>query len=116
MKTKKSKLIISCALAAVIILIAFVACSEKETDKARVYANGSNAITLNVDLSFDAKLAHGVSKAGTYSESTDASGVTTITFTADGETASGTIQDGVLTIPHEWEDSHGHGNTFTLQD
>ena len=107
---------IACAIAAAVVLFALGACSgSNNADTARIYANGANTITLNEDFTFSAKLPHGLTKSGTYSETVDALGVTTIIFTVNGAQASGIIRNNVLSIPSEWEDSHGHGSNFALR-
>ena len=103
------------ALALVLMLAAFVlvGCGSSDEED-RVFALGSHTVTLNADGTFEARLFHGFSVDGEYTESTVA-GVLTVTFTHDGQEVRGTIVDDVLTIPHEWEDGHGHGTQFTLR-
>lgn len=118
MKIKFSRRGIICGLLAVFILFVLSACEDKkdEPEEISVYENGSENIKFYSDDTFVANLAHSVVKNGTYSENTDADGVKTVIYSVDDEEdASGIIQDGVLTIPEEWADDHGHGNTFTLK-
>jgi len=107
-----------CVLAAATLLFALCACGEKqsgEQSKGRFYGIGDTGVTLNDDLTFVANLYHGVAKAGTYLEGTAPGDMVVVTFTVDGEQVFGTITGDVLTIPREWADSHGHGNSFPLQ-
>jgi len=106
---------------AALAMSAFGACGEKQPEQPygptapdRFYGSGNIGVTLRGDLSFEANLYHGVRYSGSYAEST-LSGVTTVTFTVNGKDAAGTIVNDVLTIPHSWEDAHGHGSAFPLQ-
>jgi len=103
------------AMVVVLMLAAFVlvGCGSSN-DEDRVYALGSHTVTLYADGTFEARLFHGFSVDGTYTESTVA-GVLTVTFAHDGIEVRGTIVDDVLTIPQEWDDGHGHGTRFTLR-
>jgi len=115
MKTKSLTLIILCVLLTAFALFALSACSEKKPAEDRVYENENQTVKLSSDGTFVARLAHGVVKTGTYTEQTDAAGVTTVTYTVDGKDVTGTIKDNILIIPEDWEDVHNHGNTFKLQ-
>jgi len=113
--------ILACLL---LVMIALSACGKKQADQNqdRVFGSNRTGVILNADATFVANLYHGVVKTGTYAESTDADGVTTVTFTVDNnkpgtikDKVTGTIVDDVLTIPPEWRDSHGHSSAFVLQ-
>ena len=100
-------------LLVIVMVFAICACSEK-AEKDRVYGSEATGVTLKTDGTFTAVLYHGFSVSGTYTETTK-DGLTTVTFTVDGEEFIGTINKDVLIAPHEWEDDHGHGNAFMLQ-
>ena len=114
---KKSKIrngIIIGVCAVVVVLIAsLVVCNAIQPNKDRVYTDGGQTITLHDDGTFTAVLAHDT-RQGTYTESTTNS-VTTITFTINGTSVSSSIKNNILTIPAEWQDSHGHGTQLKLK-
>lgn len=58
---------------------------------------------------FRAYLAHNVRHAGTF----EISG-TSILFTYNDTTRTGTLVGDTFTIPPAWDDGHGHGNIFAL--
>ena len=106
------KKILICLILITLVLIS--SCGEKDSDH-RFYGSGDLGVTLNDDLTFVANLYHGFSVSGTYTETTE-NGVTTVIYTSDdGIEYIGTISKNILTIPYEWGDAHGHGNTFALQ-
>ena len=69
---------------------------------------------MSADGAFEAKLFHGFNAYGTYSER-EQSGITIISFTYDGITVDGEIRGNVMTVPHEWDDGHGHDTELTLR-
>ena len=74
----------------------------------------SQTITLNSDGSFVAELAH-EKREGTYTEKTANNGTITVNFVEGEISVSGRIINGVLTIPKEWQDEHGHGTFLKLK-
>jgi len=115
--SRKNLIIISsvCIAIAVVIGALVIFNTTNNQGETRVFTVGSQTITLYDDGAFSAQLAHGVAKSGTYSESV-VGDVTTVSFTYEGKTEKGNIVGNVLTIPNEWDDSHGHGTKFTLSD
>ena len=114
---KKAKIrngiIISVCAVAVVLIATLVVCNAVRSNKERVYTDGGQTITLRDDGTFTAALAH-ETRQGTYTEST-ANTTTTITFTINGTSVSSSIKNNVLTIPIEWQDSHGHGTQLKLK-
>ena len=80
----------------------------------RIFANGSNTVTLHQDGIFTAQMPHNVRKSGTFTEHTEGN-ITTVTFAFDGRIEDGRIEGNILTIPQEWDDGCGHGIRFTLR-
>ena len=114
-RQKKMLIIAIGALAIVAIaIVIIVSIVGRNGDDDRVFAVGTNSVTLRADGTFMAVLPHNVRISGTYSEHIHG-GVLTVHFRHDGQTSDGTIIDNVLRIPHEWEDGHGHAVEFTLQ-
>ena len=112
-KRKKIITIIICTVVAVLIIAAAVFFILRQSDN-RVYVSDSNTIVLSSKGTFEARLYHGKSITGTYTES-DENTVTVITFTHDGVTSTGMLAGNSLTIPDEWGDDHGHTYDFTLK-
>ena len=113
-KQKKIITIVVCVVAVLIVgsLLAFILNRQSQT---RVFYNSGQTVTLYSNGKFTALLSHNAQRKGTYSESTT-DGNTMIVFTYDGITGFGSIEDNVLTIPDEWNDGHGHGTEFLLDD
>ena len=87
----------------------------------RVFENGNANIRLFPDRTFIANLFHNTKITGTYTEMTDRR-ETAVLFSgqdssseASPVTVVGGIVDGVLTIPEDWDDSHGHGMDFAYR-
>ena len=110
---RKKFIIIAVCVSVGVFITALVVFSLYEQYGTRVFTNGGLAITLRVDGTFTARLAHDT-KAGTYFENT-VDGVRTISFITDGVTANGSITGKELKIPNEWDDTHGHGVIFRLK-
>jgi len=114
-RQKKMTVLIVCMLAVAAIAALIIVNLSPQSD-GRVFVAGNNQVTLYEDGSFTAELPHGVSKSGTYMEiehiDDDA---TTISFTMEGRTEVGSIIGDTLTIPHEWDDGHGHATEFVLR-
>ena len=88
--------------------------TSKQQTETRVFVSGSQTITLNKNGTFSARMAHNNNKDGSYTETMEGS-ITIISFSYQGTTVKGRLQNGVLSIPREWDDGHGHGNTFRLK-
>jgi hypothetical protein len=115
---KKLKKNILIGLAAFLIIAGFVGWqiyTSSQKPNARIYSDGHQSITLYDDGNYTARLAHGVSKSGTYTESAE-DGVTIVSFVTRGKTENGRIRDNVLTFPSEWDDGHGHGSQLRLRE
>lgn len=96
----------------------------------RVFENGNANVRLFADGTFIANLFHNTKITGTYTEMTDGREIAVLftygginnmaggvgTFEATGSvTVVGGILDGVLTIPIDWDDGHGHGMDFAYR-
>lgn len=113
-KAKQRKTIIICVCAAVVVIaVVFAVVTLVLQSKNRVFTDGHQKLTLKYNGTFTAELAHETRK-GTFTES-EADGSITVTFTSDGASVNGAISDGVLTIPEEWQDDHGHGSYLWLE-
>jgi len=100
------------------------------TGQIRVFESGKANIWLFPEGIFVATLYHNTKITGTFSEMTQG-GETAVLFTYRGihtvedgvscfnatglTTVVGGIVDGVLTIPEDWDDGHGHGNDFVYK-
>jgi len=115
-KSKQKKLIITlgvCISVIVIIAAALLIFNSASQSQDRVFTDGHQTITLREDGTFTAELAH-ETKNGQYTEST-ANSIITVTFTSEGKSATSRITNDILTIPHEWQDDHGHGTQLKLK-
>jgi len=117
-KKAKQKKTITTAIIAVIavgIIGISIFIAVKPSDR-RVFSNENYTVSLLNNATFKADLC-GYSLEGSYVESSqgEEDGSVTIAFTANGETLEGTISSNTLTIPDEWDDNHGHGNTLWLR-
>ena len=103
--------------------------SHDERGRIRIFKRGNANIRLYPDGTFIANLWHNTKVTGTYRELTHGnetavmfthSGITTATggvssFEETGlVTVVGGIVDGILTMPEDWDDGHGHGMEFTF--
>jgi len=114
-KKKQSRIVMIVIIIAIIAVIAgLIGFNAYQASKDRVFASDEGqTVTLHDNGKFTARLAHGTGN-GTYTEKTE-DGVTTVTFIYGGESADGRIEGGVLTVPEEWDDGHGHGDEFVLR-
>jgi len=113
-QTKKIVIIICVfVVAAIIAAVAFEAIGARNR---RVYANSGGTVTLQNNGKFVASLSHDAVISGTYSEETT-DDVTTVLFTHQGRTDTGSINDTVLTVPNAWLStcSHTYSPEFTLR-
>ena len=115
MFNRKNLVIISICVVIAVVIGALIIFNTGQQSGTRVFTAGSQTVTLRDDGTFSAQLAHSVAKSGTYTESV-ADNITTISFTYNGKTEKGSIVNNVLTLPHEWDDGHGHGTKFTLKN
>jgi len=112
-RKKRKKIIIITAVAVVVVAIVVVAVvllvgsAGTET-----YSDGSQTIQFLPDGTFTATLSHSRSFSGTYAK-TEQGDITIVAFTSSGVTVNGEIEGGLLYIPHEWDDGHGHGAVLT---
>ena len=115
LKREKRKKIILIAVCAVLIaaIAAAIAYTVYQNKTSRVFSDGNQRLILRDNGTFDANDFHGIRRRGTYTE-TDTGDVTIIEFIIDGRAEQGSIIGNVLTLPSEWDDSHGHGNVLTL--
>ena len=79
--------------------------------KSEIYSHGNQIIQLNENGTFNASLAHGAYKKGTYTKKIEGGG-TTVIFNVDGGAETGRIENNALHLPREWDDGHGHGSVF----
>ena len=109
-KAKRNKAIIIAVCAVIAVTVAAVVVWQVTKNiGSEVYSDGHAKIRLYADGSFKANLYHDddVYK-GTYTKNTE-NGTVTVTFvTNDGQTCDGAIINNALSIPHEWQDDHGH--------
>ena len=111
----QKKIIISLACLLVIgIVAAITIIGIQQQSPARIFTYGTNRVTLFDDGNFLAQLPHNVKKSGTYSEHTQGN-ITTVIFNIETQTYTGTISNNILTIPDEWNDSHGHNTEYRLR-
>jgi len=87
------------------------AINEEHQENEEIYRYGGQTIRLLADGTFMASLAHGSTKNGTYSKTTEGE-ITSVIFNSNGNEEIGRIIDNSLHIPREWDDGHGHGNIF----
>ncbi|MCL1805012.1 MAG: hypothetical protein FWG28_03275 [Clostridiales bacterium] len=104
---QKKTIIISVCVSVVAIVTAALVFLLFPQSKTRVFTDGHQTVTLRRDGTFTAELAH-EDREGSYTES-KANGTVTVTFIIGGAAVDGSIADGILTLPHEWDDGHGHG-------
>ena len=115
-KAKRQKTIIFtvCALAGVAVLALFIL-DALRVDNTRVFVGAPNqVVSLHEDGTFTARLPHGVTRTGAFTEQTE-DGVTQIAFTSGRTTDVGYIEGNVLTLPLAWDDGCGHGRELTLR-
>ena len=109
-KRNKKIIIISVSVVALALIVIGIIAAVNSA-RTETYGDGYQSIVLLPNGKFTAELSHGQSYSGTYSKSTQ-DGMTIVAFTYDGSTVVGEIEDGMLHIPHEWDDGHGHGSAF----
>ena len=111
---RKKKIIIASVAAVVLVVVAigvFIAIQRAGTE---TYSDGYQTIQLLSNGTFTARLSHGQNYSGNYTK-TNQGGVTVVAFSSGGATVVGEIEDGLLHLPHEWDDGHGHGDVLTKQ-
>jgi len=101
------------------------------TGQIRVFESGKANIWLFPEGIFVANLYHNTKITGTFTEMTQGNETALLftyhgihkatdgvsSFNATGQTTVvGGIVNGVLTIPEDWDDGHGHGNDFVYKD
>jgi len=106
------------------------ALEPEKPEQIRVFENGNVNIRLFPDGTFIANLFHNSRITGTYTEMTQGdetavlfthNGITTaesgaVSFETPGRvTVVGGIAGGVLTMPEDWDDGHGHSRDFMYQ-
>jgi hypothetical protein len=115
-KQKKAAVICVCALAAVAAAV-FLVNSAVRQSGAETYGSGGQSVTLYADGTFQTVLtqcglpAAGIQKSGTFTK-TPENGRVAVSFNVNGREEVGRIENGVLYIPSEWDDGHGHGNAL----
>ena len=110
-RENRKKFIIVAIATVSVVIIAFVVYSIIQTAGTESYTDGSQLVELLSNGTFTATLHHDASYNGTYSRSVQ-DGVTVVSFTSDGITYTGFIENNILELPHEWEDDHGHGGVL----
>jgi hypothetical protein len=114
-KAKRNRTIMVCAgvlLAVVFIAVVIFAVTRPEIG-ARVYATGAQRLTLYDDGRFSFMDCQFV-RTGNYTE-TPAGDTVIVEFTHNNRTVRGSISDGILTIPDEWDAGKGHDPRLRLQ-
>ena len=111
-KKKKQVIMLLCMIVVVAIvgLIIFAVYSERNT---RVFTDGRQTVNLMQNGNFNAQLSHGATRSGAYHEEF-IDGETIITFITDGVREQGSISEGVLILPSEWESGCGHNHNDRL--
>jgi len=112
-RKKRKKIIIITAVAVVVVaIVVVVVVLLVGSAGTETYSDGSQTIRFLPDGTFTAKLSHGRSFSGTYSNTTQGN-MTIVSFTSSGVTVNGEVEGGLLYLPHEWDDGHGHGAVLT---
>jgi len=114
-KQKKTFISIVCSVIVLAFLVPFILSAIQQSG-ARVFSDGFQTITLRRNGTFTAQLFHEAIDNGTYTEASHGSEAV-VAFAYNGLVAAGSISGNVLTVPPEWEDTHGHGEStgFTLR-
>jgi len=111
-KKKRTAIIIVCSVIAVA-LAAVIVWQVVRNIGNETYSDGYAAVRLYADGSFKANLYHDDDVyEGIYTKKTESGRVVVTFFTNDGQTCDGTIVNNTLSIPHEWQDDHGHGSAL----
>ncbi|MCL2265173.1 MAG: hypothetical protein FWC22_03925 [Treponema sp.] len=113
-KAKRKKFIIICVFVLVVIAIAAVTVfllNQNKTVVIESYSYRGQTVCLLSDGTFNASLAHGVTKKGTYDKITEG-GTALVFFNVNGNNEIGIIENSTLYLPKEWDDGHGHGSAF----
>jgi len=113
-KAKKRRMIlIIVATVFSLAIIALIVLAFIQSGQQRVFTDGRQQVILNNNGSFTSRDAHGRTRQGTFTETSDG-GLITVSFTEGGTTAIGTIENNVLTIPSEWDDGCRHNPHLPL--
>lgn len=110
---QKNRIIIAVFALLLVAVIATVVIVIAQRGQERVFSEGNQSVTLRDNGNFTASLAHNVNRSGTFTETEDGD-VITISFTEGGATVTGSIIDGVLHLPEQWNTGCGHGHNTEL--
>ena len=109
---KKTTIIVVCAVIAVAVAAVVIWQVTQNIGK-EIYSDGHATVQLFSDGSFKADLYHDDDTyEGTYTKKTEGGRVIVTFVASDGQTCAGAIANNRLSIPHEWQDSHGHGTSL----
>ena len=109
-KAKRNKTITIIAVAAAVVILAGAVILKIMWPDGTKYSDGGQTVHLRANKTFNATLYHNVQYSGTYEEVDGG-----VNFIYDGQTAFASIQGGVMELPEEWGDDHGHGSTLMKQ-
>ena len=115
-KRKKMTILAICTALVGVFIIAAVVYGVTRPNTRVFAAPGNLSVTLYENGQFAARLAHGISLSGTFTE--DVQGTeSVIMFTYGGTTVSTHIIDDVLLLPGPWIAgcAHGHASELTLR-
>jgi hypothetical protein len=108
-KAKRKKVLIAglCA-AAVVAVLAFAIHAIVREHNTETYSGNGQMVQFLADGSYSATLAHNVRRSGTYTKTSEDSGIT-VEFNTNGMIEIGSIVNNTLLIPEGWDDYHNHG-------
>ncbi|MCL2759698.1 MAG: hypothetical protein FWD22_05750 [Treponema sp.] len=109
---KKILIIAICAFIIIAAVVTGIFLSEHHEHKdEEIYSARGQTVRLFADGSFNASLAHGVRKSGTYTKTAEGE-IIVVSFNINNRIENGWIVDNALHMPHEWDDGHGHGSVL----
>ncbi|MCL1903542.1 MAG: hypothetical protein FWF94_03910 [Oscillospiraceae bacterium] len=110
-KRNRFLVILACVLA-VVGISAFFIVQNIMRGAADVYtASGITVKLYEKNSTFVANLSHNKNKRGSYTRAFDG-GEVKIAFNVDGKSVVGRLVNGLLHLPDEWDDGHGHSSVL----
>ncbi|MCL1788924.1 MAG: hypothetical protein FWG33_01040 [Oscillospiraceae bacterium] len=114
-KRNRMLIILACVLT-VAGIAAFFIVQNVLRGEAEVYSAGGISVKLyDKNGTFTAALSHNKSKSGTYTRAFE-DGEVKISFKVGGSTNVGRIVNGLLHLPDEWDDGHGHSSVLPFAE
>lgn len=113
-KKRRQIVILVTIVVAILMMVELWVFSSGRKVVLETYSDGQQTVELLANGTFRAALAHGQNHSGVY-QKTEQGDVTSIAFTSDKITVTGEITGDRLTVPHEWEDDHGHSSGGLLK-